>query len=84
MFTDKVTATVIEIKGICHYGHKLGDRLELSCYDSGGFCGYCYHNLFHNLQTFVNGGSLPWWPEGGFFAECPDTENRVVLKLERI
>lgn len=36
----KFTATVTGLKGTCHTNHKVGQQFELSCYDSGGLCGF--------------------------------------------
>ena len=36
----KFTATVTAQKGTCHANHKLGQKFELNCYESGGLCGY--------------------------------------------
>lgn len=79
----KVVATVIESKGHCSAGHKVGDTLEISCHNPGGLCGFFYHDLFPALQTFQFGGNLPWWSEDSIEVGCPDSKNLVTLKLKR-
>ena len=37
---------VINVKGKCSAGHYAGELIDLSCYDSGGFCGFFYHDIF--------------------------------------
>ncbi len=79
----KVTATVVEAKGSCSAGHRAGDTFEISCHDPGGLCGFFYHNIFPDLQTFQFGGALPWWEGDVIRVQCPDTANLVTLELER-
>lgn len=83
---NKIIGTVIGIKGKCNAGHQVGDKCELSCYNSGGLCGFFYHFLFPRLSVMQFGGKYPWWAEGQniFEAECPDRKNAVTIKLEVI
>ena len=57
----KFVATVTGQKGTCHAKHKLGQKFELNCYESGGLCGYFYHDVFPNLNVMQFGGKYPWW-----------------------
>ena len=57
----KITATISGVKGTCSAGHQEGDRLAVSCHDSGGLCGFFYNTIFPDLQTFQFGGRMPWW-----------------------
>jgi uncharacterized repeat protein (TIGR04076 family) len=79
----KITATVAELKGHCSAGHQEGDTFSISCSDSGGLCGYFYHSIFPELQTFQFGGNLPWWNGDTIEVKCPDPKNVLTLKLER-
>ncbi|MFZ5810380.1 MAG: TIGR04076 family protein [Chloroflexota bacterium] len=79
----KVTATIIDIKGYCHAGHQKGDTFELDCHNPAGLCGFFYHNIFPDLQTFQFGGALPWWKDNTIDVQCPDLENLVTLRLIR-
>ncbi len=79
----KIIATVTGVKGNCAAGHKQDDTFAIGCYDSCGLCGYFYHDIFPNLQTFQFGGSLPWWEGDTIHVQCPDSDNLVTLKLER-
>ena len=78
----KVVATVIDVKGKCAAGHRMGESFEISVHNAGGLCGFFYHNLFPNLQTFQFGGSLPWWQGDTIQVRCPDPNNLVTLRLE--
>ena len=79
----KVTATVSSVKGVCSAGLRTGQVFEISCYNSGGLCGFFYHSIFPNLLTFQSGGSLPWWKGDSIEVQCSDPQNLVILKLER-
>lgn len=79
----RITATVLEAKGSCSAGHRTGDSFGISCHDSGGLCGFFYHNIFPDLQAFQFGGDLPWWEGDTIQVQCPDPANLVTLKLER-
>ena len=80
---QQVVATVESVKGTCAAGHKVGDSFEISCYSSGGLCGWFYHSIFADLSTFQYGGNLPWWEGDVIQVQCPDTWNAVALRLER-
>jgi uncharacterized repeat protein (TIGR04076 family) len=79
----QIKATIVGVKGTCSAGHQVGDTLALSCHDSGGLCGFFYHHIFPDLQTFQFGGSLPWWKGDTIELQCPDSNNPVILRLER-
>jgi uncharacterized repeat protein (TIGR04076 family) len=79
----KVVATVTDIKGNCSAGHTVGESFEISCHNPAGLCGFFYHKIFPNLQTFQFGGSMPWWQGDTIEMQCPDAHNLVTIKLER-
>lgn len=79
----KVTGTVTGAKGECHAGHKVGDTFEISCHNPAGLCGFFYHNIFPELQTFQFGATLPWWSGDSVEVQCPDIANFVTLRLTR-
>lgn len=79
----KITGTIIKVKGTCSAGHYVGEKLEISCHNTGGLCGFFYHDIFPTLCTFQFGGSMPWWQKEEIELSCPDKENEVVLRLVR-
>ena len=79
----KVVATITGVKGNCNAGHKIGETFEISCHNTGGLCGFFYHDIFPGLSTFQFGGSLPWWEGDVINVQCPDSYNLVTMKLER-
>lgn len=80
---NKIVATVIGVKAFCNAGHKVGDSFEISCYKSNELCGFFYHSIFADLQTFQFNGNLPWWEGDTIELQCPDSYNQVTIKLER-
>jgi uncharacterized repeat protein (TIGR04076 family) len=79
----KVTATILDVKRECSAGHKVGDTFEISCLNCGGLCGFFYHTIFPDLQTFQYGGNMPWWKGDAIEVQCTDSYNQVTMRLER-
>ncbi len=81
----RIVGTIKEIKGKCNAGHKVGDTFELDGQDSGGLCGFFYHDIFPYLITLQFGGSFPWSEDQDIGEyECPDRTNAVKIELKRI
>ncbi len=72
-------AEVISVEGHCSAGHRKGDILNVSCYDSGGLCGFFYHDIFPSISVMQFGGRYPWGDE--LVLECPDRKNAVRIRL---
>jgi uncharacterized repeat protein (TIGR04076 family) len=72
-------AEVVAVKGHCNAGHKAGEKLRLSCWDSGGLCGYFYHDIFPYLMVPTFSGTIPWFAEGVLTLHCPDPVNQITL-----
>jgi uncharacterized repeat protein (TIGR04076 family) len=83
MLGYKVVATVTGVKGTCNVDHREGESFEISCHNPAGLCGFFYHRIFPNLQTFQFGGDMPWWQGDTIQLQCPDSINLVTIKLER-
>lgn len=76
-------AEVMEVRGECSAGHRKGDSIRLGCYDSGGLCGFFYHDIFPTLSVMQFGGKYPWASQDELVVECPDRQNAVVMKITR-
>ncbi len=74
-------AEIVDVKGDCSAGHRKGDVLSISCYDSGGLCGFFYHDIFPSLSVMQTGGKYPWASRDELVLECPDRANAVTLKI---
>ncbi len=79
----KVIGTVKSMKGTCGWGHKVGDRIELSGHNTGGLCGFFYHDIFPDIIMLQFGGQYPWGDPDVMTVECRDRRNLVTLELRR-
>ncbi len=78
----RIVGTIKEIEGNCNAGHKVGDKIELDGHDSGGLCGFFYHDIFPYIIMLQFGGSFPdTWVEDTevMEIECPDRNNIVKI-----
>lgn len=80
---EPLRAEVISVKGECSAGHKVGDKFQLSCWDSDGLCGFFYHDIFPSLNVMQFKGKYPWSSGDELTLECPDRENAVTLCIRR-
>lgn len=83
----KVIGTIKSVKGFCNAGHKKGDQIELSGHETGGLCGFFYHDIFPYLIMLQFGGSFPekWVSDPDVVElECMDRFNVVKIELRRI
>ncbi|MBW1682227.1 MAG: TIGR04076 family protein [Deltaproteobacteria bacterium] len=76
-------AEIISVKGECSAGHKVGDTFEIGCWDTGGLCGFFYHDIFPNLNVMQFGGRYPWGAADEMELECPDRHNAVTIRIKR-
>jgi uncharacterized repeat protein (TIGR04076 family) len=82
-FIKPLKAEIIGVKGTCNAGHRKGNTFSISCYDSGGLCGFFYHDLFPSLSVAQFGGKYPWSAAEELIVECPDRGNAVTIKLTK-
>ncbi len=78
-----LVAEIVEVKGNCHAGHKVGDTMSIGCWDTGGLCGFFYHDIFPSLNVMQFGGRYPWGPADDLTLECPDRANAVSIRIRR-
>ena len=76
-------AKVESIKKNCSAGHKVGDTFQINTHETGGLCGYCYHDLFPTLMTLAMDGKIPWQDSDEWTYECPDRYNLVTFNIKR-
>ena len=80
----KLVGKITGLKGECSWGHKVGDEIELSMHNTGGLCGFFYHDVFPRLSVLQLGGSYPWGDPDVVNVECPDRWNCLAMELRRI
>ena len=78
-----LNAEIVSVKGECSAGHKAGDQFQIGCWDTGGLCGFFYHNIFPTLSVMQFDGSYPWGSAEELTLECPDRDNAVIIRLKR-
>jgi uncharacterized repeat protein (TIGR04076 family) len=78
-----LSAEIVSVKGTCGAGHNVGDKFRISCWDTGGLCGFFYHDIFPNLNVMQFGGKYPWGSGDEMVLECPDRENLVKIRILR-
>ena len=76
-------AEILEVKGDCSAGHKVGDKFQISCYDSGGLCGFFYHDIFPSLSVMQFGGKYPCAKADKMTFECVDKANQVTIRVRK-
>ncbi len=82
---NKVIAKVVDTKGDCTIGMKVGDEFELSLHKCGDFCGYFYHNIVNWVTMLQFGGTFPVGDNPDLMVwECPNPNNRVKIELRRV
>ena len=81
-----VIGTIKEAKGHCNAGHKVGDQIELSGHNTGGMCGFFYHDIFPYIIMLQFGGGFPeaWGNPDVVELSCMDLTNTVKIELRRI
>ena len=82
----RVVGTITAVKGQCSWGHKVGDKFELSGYTPAGLCGFFYHDIFPYIIMLQFGGGFPpeWGDPNVLELECMDRANAVTIELLRV
>lgn len=76
---------VISQKGECALDHKVGDRWVVSAKTPEGICAAAFNALFPDLRVLSFGGELPWSSDkDASMVACPDADNPVVFRIERL
>ena len=82
----KMVIEVVQAKGKCHFGYKVGDKWEttgLKCIP--GFCGAAFHCAFPALFALNFGAKFFFMenPDSIDTVTCPDGGN-IVFKVTRV
>lgn len=87
-----VRITVEEIKGHCQANVKVGDSWTINAIDGAlvmddfkGCCPELLASILPNCFVMANDGSFSWEDEdGSVTSACPDPNNAVKVRVERI
>ena len=83
----KVLVKVVEARGHCGHGHKLGETFDIDgTKTSGNPCLEIAGNLYWNATALSNGATLPWAKgkdKDITYVACPDPKNTIVFELRR-
>jgi len=82
-----VRGRIVDIKGHCSWGHKVGEEFDIDTRETAHLCGWFYHAIFPVLNMLEFGGGFP-----GLEGEdrdvvqfgCPDYRNVVTIELRRV
>jgi uncharacterized repeat protein (TIGR04076 family) len=87
----RLVGKIIEIKGVCHAGHVVGEEIDLTLLGEEAsakgirLCPFFFNALFPYLCVLQFGGRFPWEEDPDVYvAGCPDIENMVKIRIKRI
>lgn len=85
---NKVLVTVVEARGHCGHGHKLGETFEIEGTRTNGKpCLEVASNLYWNAVALTNGAKLPWArgkEKDVTYVACPDPVNTIVFEVKKV
>jgi uncharacterized repeat protein (TIGR04076 family) len=80
-----VEIEIVEQRGRCPNGHRVGEKFRAGRKTPGGICMGAFASLLPFITALKFGGSFPWEEregEGTFC--CPDHRNITVYRLRRV
>ncbi len=81
----RVQAKVINQKGHCEAGQKVGDEYVIGNTAPAGMCVWAFYTLFPFVSALQAAGAFPWEADKDTTTvACPDAGNPVVFELRRI
>lgn len=80
----EVEVAIVEQKGRCPNGHRVGESWVVGRKTPAGICMGAFGSLLPYITTLKFGGTFPWEArEGEGTFSCPDHENLTVFRLKR-
>jgi len=81
----RVKAKVINQKGTCEAGQKVGDEFIIGNTLPAGMCAWAFYTIFPFVTALQAGGTFPWEEDKDTaVVACPDPQNPVVFELKRV
>lgn len=76
--------TITKVEGVCPYGHRKGDRFQITNCNNDGLCGALFKTIHSQLITMHYGGSIPWEQDPNIFhGLCPEM-GKVQVVAKRV
>lgn len=83
--SSPVRMRIVSIAGRCPNGHQVGEEYVVERTTPSGVCLGSFGACLPYLTALRFGASFPWEQEEGVISiGCPDHENAVVWRLERV
>jgi uncharacterized repeat protein (TIGR04076 family) len=80
-----VRIRTVDIRDRCPNGHQLGEEYLVHHKTPDGICMGAFSSMLPYLTALRFGASFPWEEQQGTITlGCPDHENCVVWRLERV
>jgi uncharacterized repeat protein (TIGR04076 family) len=80
----RMHARIVEQKGYCAAGHRVGDEIDLNGIRCPDLCGGFYHSIYPIVMAMKYGAELPWLEDKDRISlVCPDYVNPVKLEIVR-
>jgi len=81
-----IEVTVKSQKGICAFGHKVGDKIIFDGKSiKGDICYSALMTLLPKIYAMRYGAEFPWAENKDIIHNaCPDPENPVVFEIRRV
>jgi uncharacterized repeat protein (TIGR04076 family) len=73
--------TITKVIGECPYGHREGEKYNVTNCNSSGLCGALYKRIHDSIVTLHYWGSLPWEKDPDRFTDmCPEMKVQVAVR----
>ncbi len=81
-----VEVTVKSQKGMCHFGHKVGDKIVFNGRTiRGPICYSALTTIMPRVYAMRFNAEFPWEKDKNVVCSvCPDSENPVVFEIRRM
>jgi uncharacterized repeat protein (TIGR04076 family) len=81
----RVEVRVIDQRGQCDFGHRVGDVAKLDGYGlDGKICWHSLCSMMYKVHGFLYGANYPWLEDKDVAKHpCPDFKNPVLYEIRR-
>jgi uncharacterized repeat protein (TIGR04076 family) len=82
--SPRITLRISSQKGVCGFGHKVGQEFDVTGCTPAGMCPLAYHSAYPYIWALSLGGEMYWEKDKNFARiACPDADNPVFMELRR-